>query len=113
MLRIYPLRTYCLLSVLKYPIQLLELLPVFHTEGARVPWGLKKRQKITWGTKRKSGVCLTPCFCSLNHHVLPDSSLCLDLGLHPRCWVWPLPGLLLLLLLLLSHFSRVRLCTTP
>ena len=31
MLRIYPLRTYCLLSVLKYPIQLLELLPVFHT----------------------------------------------------------------------------------
>lgn len=49
MLRIYPLRTYCLLSVLKYPIQLLELLPVFHTEGARVPWGLKKRQKNHMG----------------------------------------------------------------
>ena len=30
------------------------------------------------GYERKSGVCLTPRFSSLNHHVLPDSSLCLD-----------------------------------
>ena len=75
------------------------------------PLGVKKkRQKITSGTKRKSGVCLTPCFCSLNHHILPDSSLCLDPGLHPRCQVWPVP---VLLLLLLSHFSRVGLCATP
>ena len=35
MLRIYPLRTYCLLSVLKYPIQLLELLPAPYAEPSR------------------------------------------------------------------------------
>ena len=47
--RIYPLRTYCLPSVLKYPIQL----PVFHTEGGKIPWGLKKRGRKSHGIREE------------------------------------------------------------